>query len=53
MIQEISSFMTLEDGDVIMSGTPQGVGTYKMGDKFEGKIFIENKLICTSSWIVE
>jgi len=53
MIQEISSFMTLEDGDVIMSGTPKGVGTYKMGDKFEGKIFIENKLICTSSWIVE
>jgi len=53
MIQEISTFMTLEDGDVIMSGTPKGVGTYKMGDEFEGKIYMDNRLICTSSWIVE
>jgi len=52
MIKEISSFMTLEDGDIIMSGTPKGVGTYKKNDKFEGKIFIENTLITSSTWIV-
>lgn len=53
MIEEINSFMSLKDGDVIMSGTPKGVGTYKKNDKFEGKIYIENKLLVSSSWIVE
>jgi len=52
MIKEINSFMTLEDGDIIMSGTPKGVGTYKKNDKFEGKIFIEDTLIVNSTWIV-
>ena len=52
MIEEINSFMTLEDGDIIMSGTPKGVGTYKRNDKFEGKIFIDDKLLVNSSWIV-
>jgi len=52
MIEEINSFMTLEDGDIIMSGTPKGVGTYKLDDKFEGKIFIEDKLLVSSTWIV-
>ena len=52
MIEEINSFMTLEDGDIIMSGTPKGVGTYKLNDKFEGKIYTEDKLLVTTSWIV-
>ena len=52
MISEIDSFMTLEDGDIIMSGTPKGVGTYKPNDIFQGKIYIEEKLIVSSSWLV-
>jgi len=52
MIEEINSFMTLEDGDVIMTGTPKGVGTYKLNDKFEGKIYIDEKLVLEASWIV-
>jgi len=53
MIEEINSFMTLEDGDIIMSGTPKGVGTYKINDKFEGKIYIDDTLLASSSWIVD
>jgi len=53
MIEEIKSFMTLEDGDIIMSGTPKGVGTYKIGDKFDGKIYCDDKLLVESSWIVK
>jgi len=53
MVEEISSFMSFEDGDIIMSGTPKGVGTYKRGDKFEGKIYCKDLLLLTSSWIVE
>lgn len=52
MLEEIKSFMTLEDGDIIMSGTPKGVGNYKVGDKFIGKIYEENTLLIESSWVV-
>ena len=37
--------MTLEDGDIIMSGTPKGVGEYKKGDIFEAQIILENEII--------
>jgi 2-keto-4-pentenoate hydratase/2-oxohepta-3-ene-1,7-dioic acid hydratase in catechol pathway len=52
IIRQINSFMTLEDGDIIMSGTPKGVGTYNIGDKFEGKVYMKDTLILTSSWLV-
>lgn len=53
MLEEILSFMSLEDGDIIMSGTPKGVGTYRVNDKFIGKIFCEDKLLVESSWVVQ
>ena len=53
MIDEIESFMSLEDGDIIMSGTPKGVGTYKVDDIFIGKIFCDDKLIVESKWKVK
>ena len=52
ILQEINSFMSLEDGDIIMSGTPKGVGTYRVGDLFVGKIFYGDKLLIESSWSV-
>ena len=52
MIEEINSFMTIDDGDIIMSGTPKGVGNYKIGDIFIGKIFYNNELLISSKWEV-
>lgn len=52
MLEEIKSFMSLEDGDIIMSGTPKGVGNYKLNDKFVGKIYCEDELLVQSKWIV-
>ena len=37
--------MSLEDGDIIMSGTPKGVGRFEKGDRFIGKIFEDQKLL--------
>lgn len=48
MLEEIQTFMSLEDGDIIMSGTPKGVGTYNSGDVFLGKIY-ENKTLLLES----
>ncbi len=52
MIDEIKTFMSFENGDIVMSGTPKGVGTYNKGDKFEGKIYHNDKLLIINSWIV-
>lgn len=53
MIQEIKSFMSFEDGDIIMSGTPKGVNTYKTGDTFVGQIYSDERLLVENSWIVK
>lgn len=53
ILSEILSFMSLEDNDVIMSGTPKGVGTYKRGDRFVGQIFSAKTLLIEKEWIVK
>ncbi|MDD2368099.1 MAG: fumarylacetoacetate hydrolase family protein [Sulfuricurvum sp.] len=52
MIEEIKSFMSFEDGDIIMSGTPKGVNTYKTGDEFIGRIYSDERLLVESQWSV-
>lgn len=53
MIEEIENFMTLEDGDIIMTGTPKGVSTYAKGDIFKAEIFSDEALLLTHTWIAE
>ena len=50
MLDEIKSFMRLEDGDVIMSGTPKGVATFRRGDRFVGRIFSGERLLVEAQW---
>jgi len=38
LIEHVSSIMTLETGDVILTGTPAGVGPVKPGDKVECRL---------------
>jgi len=35
LLEHISSIMTLEEGDVVLTGTPSGVGPVVPGDIFE------------------
>jgi len=53
MLKEIESFSTLEDGDIVMSGTPKGVGVINKADKFLGQIFKEDKLLVEKKWIAK
>ena len=50
IVREISSFMTLEDGDIIMSGTPKGVSTYERGDSFVAELFLGDEMILESAF---
>ncbi len=53
IIEEIASFMSLEDGDIIMTGTPKGVGNYQKGDIFEGKLYLKDEQILEVEWIAQ
>ena len=53
LVSEINRFMSLEENDIIMSGTPKGVATYKIDDRFVGQIFSDGRLILEHSWIVQ
>ncbi len=50
IVREIQRFMTLEDYDIIMTGTPKGVGTFQKGDLFEMKLFEKELPLLTSIW---
>ena len=52
MLAEIGTFMRLEDGDVIMSGTPKGVSTYSRGDRFAGRVYSGTTLLLEVGWSV-
>ncbi|MDG1105948.1 MAG: fumarylacetoacetate hydrolase family protein [Cyclobacteriaceae bacterium] len=41
MIAYVSRYMTLKKGDILFTGTPEGVGPIKIGDQLEG--FIESQ----------
>jgi 5-carboxymethyl-2-hydroxymuconate isomerase len=49
LVQYISSLMTLEEGDLIFTGTPAGVGSVKPGDKLFASITGVAELECTVS----
>ena len=53
ILEEIKTFMTLEDGDIIMSGTPKGVSTYEIGQRFVGRVYSGDTLLVESAWIVK
>ena len=53
ILHEAKSFLSFENGDILMTGTPRGVGIVNPGDKFSGKIFEIEELIVEGSWIVK
>ncbi|WNC69536.1 fumarylacetoacetate hydrolase family protein [Thalassotalea nanhaiensis] len=50
ILQELSSFIDLVDGDIVMTGTPKGVGMICQGDIFEGKILLNEKVLISKTW---
>ena len=51
ILGEISRFLTLEDGDVIMTGTPSGVGPIAKGSQFDGRILHNDLDITRACWM--
>jgi 2-keto-4-pentenoate hydratase/2-oxohepta-3-ene-1,7-dioic acid hydratase in catechol pathway len=53
IVSELARFTTLEDGDIIMTGTPSGVGAVQPGEHFTGRIFNGGVLLTEASWLAQ
>jgi len=51
ILTEVQSFIGLNDGDIIMTGTPKGVGVIEKEDEFKAKIFDGERLLVQSNWL--
>jgi 2-keto-4-pentenoate hydratase/2-oxohepta-3-ene-1,7-dioic acid hydratase in catechol pathway len=51
ILSEILSYMTLNDGDIVMTGTPEGVGEICKGDEFSAALFVDSSTILEKTWI--
>lgn len=50
VLQEVRSFSSLEDYDVVMTGTPKGVGEVVLGSEYTGVIKYAGREILRQSW---
>lgn len=53
LISDISQDFTLVDGDIVMTGTPKGVGLLNLGDLFLARIYSGDELLIEKSWCVK
>ncbi len=53
ILRQLSTFITLQTNDLIMSGTPSGVGGVQRGDIFTGRIKCGDETIIESEWCAE
>ncbi|WP_070969544.1 fumarylacetoacetate hydrolase family protein [Vibrio sonorensis] len=53
ILDEVSSYMTLQDGDIIMTGTPKGVGEIHRGDVFLARLKSDEKTLIEVEWLAE
>ncbi len=51
ILDELATFMTLETGDVVMTGTPSGVGPVVAGAHFEARLFNDGEALTEISWL--
>jgi acylpyruvate hydrolase len=52
LISFISDYITLEHGDILLTGTPAGVGPVKHGDVIEAELFEEKVRLSTIKFSV-
>lgn len=52
LLAEIAGFMHLEDGDIIMTGTPSGVGEVKANSVYSVALFTNDTCLVEQKWVV-
>ncbi len=52
ILAQLSTFLTLEDGDIVMTGTPKGVGVIQAGQIFCGQVSSPEGVLISQNWTV-
>jgi len=53
ILVDLQQFVTLEDGDIVMTGTPKGVGQVNAEDVFVGKVLLSGIEITRATWLAQ
>ncbi|MGB0897867.1 MAG: fumarylacetoacetate hydrolase family protein [Psychrobium sp.] len=53
ILESLKEHFTLEDGDIVMTGTPKGVGVIEAGAQFHGIILSAQQTLLESRWLAQ
>ncbi len=53
ILTQLQDFIDLEDGDIVMTGTPKGVGQIVSGSEFTGEIIYRGKILVSATWLAK
>ncbi len=51
ILGELRSFVPFVDNDIVMTGTPSGVGAVRAGERFEGRVFNGDEELLRVDWL--
>ena len=53
ILQELNQFLVLEDYDIVMTGTPAGVGAIHSGERFHGRVLDGERELISGAWLAQ
>ncbi|MCW8863614.1 MAG: fumarylacetoacetate hydrolase family protein [Colwellia sp.] len=53
ILSQLKEFVTLDDGDIVMTGTPKGVGQIIAGSSYAAKVICQNKTLVSATWLAQ
>ena len=53
ILSELLTFISLCNGDIVMTGTPMGVGAINPGQNFSGRVKDNDKIVTSAEWIAK
>ena len=51
ILRELKQFLTLDDFDIVMTGTPAGVGPVRAGERFRGRVLNGETELISQEWL--
>ena len=53
ILTELKQFLVLEDYDIVMTGTPAGVGAVQSGERFHGRVLDGERELISGAWLAQ
>ena len=53
ILMELKQFLVLEDYDIVMTGTPAGVGAVQSGEQFHGRVLDGERELISGAWLAQ